>query len=54
MRELLLSFNSEEATLKSHPPYMVDWFRVDVGDDYPGVDRVTGWYNRNLRIFANI
>ncbi len=54
LRELLLHFNSEEAALKSHAPYTVDWFRVGVGGEYPGVDRVTGWYNRNLRIFANI
>ena len=54
LRELLLGFNSEEAVLKNHGPSMVDWFRVGVGDDYPGVDRVTGWDNRNLRIFANI
>lgn len=28
----------------------------DVGDDdeYPGVDATTAWYNRNLRIFANL
>jgi pheromone shutdown protein TraB len=24
------------------------------GDEYPGVDAKTAWYNRNLRIFANL
>jgi hypothetical protein len=28
--------------------------KVGAGDDYPGADWVTGWYNRNLRIFANL
>lgn len=32
----------------------MDWFKVGEGDEYPGVDRVTAWYNRNLRIFANL
>jgi len=54
LREILLQANSEENILKGHGHYLVDWFKVGVGSEYPGVDWVTGWYNRNLRIFANL
>ena len=53
LRETLLYVNSEENVLRSHGFYLVDWFRTGEGDYYPGADQVTGWYNRNLRIFAN-
>lgn len=52
--EALLHFNSEDRVMKSHGLYLVDWFRTGEGEYYPGADQVTGWYNRNLRIFANI
>jgi hypothetical protein len=32
----------------------VETLKVGIGDEYPGVDSKTAWYNRNLRIFANI
>jgi hypothetical protein len=54
LREILLRANSEEHILKGHGHYLVDWFKVGVGNEYPGVDWVTAWYNRNLRIFANL
>lgn len=34
--------------------YLVESFKAGVGDDYPGVDSKIAWYNRNLRIFANL
>lgn len=54
LREILLRANAEDRALKLHGAYLVDDFMVGVGDEYPGADRVTGWYNRNLRIFANL
>ncbi len=54
LRELLLRANAEQAILQSHGAYLVDWFKIGAGHEYPGVDWVTAWYNRNLRIFANL
>ena len=55
LRETLLRGNSEDEILKGHGAYLVDYFKIGVGNEYPGVDWVTGWwYNRNLRIFANL
>ena len=54
LRENLLCGNSEDHILKGHGAYLVDWFKVGMGNEYPGVDWVTAWYNRNLRIFANL
>jgi hypothetical protein len=54
LRETLLLGNAEENLLQSHGTYLVDWFKVGVDNQYPGVDLITAWYNRNLRIFANL
>ena len=32
----------------------MDRFKVGVGDEYIGADWATAWFNRNLRIFANL
>ncbi|MBN2385827.1 MAG: hypothetical protein JXB85_02320 [Anaerolineales bacterium] len=54
LREILAISNAEENAWKSHGPYLVDGFKVGEGHAYPGADWVTAWYNRNLRIFANL
>ncbi len=54
LRETLLLCNAEASILDEHGPYLVDWFKVGQGNEYPGVDWVTAWYSRNLRIFANL
>jgi hypothetical protein len=54
LREILLQTNAEEAILRGHGHYLVDRFKVGEEGAYPGVDWVTAWYNRNLRIFANL
>lgn len=54
VREILLRANAEEVIVRGHGHYLVDGFKVGVGSEYPGVDWVTNWYNRNLRIFANL
>jgi Family of unknown function (DUF5694) len=54
LRETLLRMNSEEEILTSHSTYLCGPFKVGVGHEYPGVDFVCAWYNRNLRIFSNL
>lgn len=34
--------------------YLIGGVKVAADGAYPGADRTTGWFNRNLRIFANI
>jgi hypothetical protein len=52
--EFLIRMNAEATILRGHGHYLVDWFKIGEGANYPGVDQITGWYNRNLRIFANL
>lgn len=54
LREMFLNGNSEGSVLNGHGIYLVDFFKIGVGDEYPGVDEVTAWYSRNLKIFANL
>lgn len=54
IRETLLLANREESIWQSHHPYLVGLFKIGAGNEYPGVDFVTAWYSRNLRIFANL
>ena len=54
VREMLLLGNREESIWRSHHSYLVGPFKIGVATEYPGVDYVTAWYSRNLRIFANL
>ena len=54
VRQTLRELNQPSTILEWHGVYLVDHFKVGVGHDYPGVDAATAWYNRNLRIFANL
>jgi hypothetical protein len=54
IRETLLRCNHEQVLLEDHGFYLTGWFKIGVGHEYPGVDWVTAWYSRNLRIFANL
>lgn len=54
LRETLLELNQLPNILAMHGHYLVDHFKVGTRHEYPGVDVVTAWYNRNLRIFANL
>lgn len=54
LRDHLLYLNEPEQILRSHGQYLIGNFEVGIGDEYPGVDSKTAWYNRNLRIFANV
>ncbi len=54
LREHLIWLNHPEQVLRSHGQYLIDNFAVGSDSEYPGVDSRTAWYNRNLRIFANL
>jgi len=54
LRETLVRCNREQVLLENHGLYLTGWFKIGVTHEYPGVDWVTAWYSRNLRIFANL
>ena len=59
LTETFLQMNTEERLLQGHGHYLVGAFEVGdpnggANEHYPGADSTTGWYNRNLRIFANL
>jgi hypothetical protein len=54
IRQSLIEANREDEVLRSHGAYLVREFKVGEGEEYPGADSKTAWYNRNLRIFANL
>lgn len=51
--ENLRFMNEPENILRAHEPYAVQ-ATVGAGDGYPGARVVGDWYERNLRIFANL
>ncbi len=51
----LLHLNSPARVRLGHGHYLVGAFKAATADAYPGADHLTGWwYNRNLRIAANV
>ncbi|MDX1569865.1 MAG: DUF5694 domain-containing protein [Xanthomonadales bacterium] len=53
--ETFLAMNDPERLLVGHGHYLLQAIALGEGDEYVGADLVSGWwYNRNLRIFANI
>jgi hypothetical protein len=55
LRDTLLLLNSETALRTSHGQYFIGGFQLVKGEEYPGPDHLAGfWYDRNLRIFANV
>ena len=53
--ETFLYMNSPERLALGHGHYLVGAFKAADGTEYPGADHLSGWwYNRNLRIFANL
>lgn len=55
LRDYLLYLNAPQRIVAGHGIYLVGGFKVVQGDAYPGPDFTSGWwYNRNLRIFANL
>jgi hypothetical protein len=55
LADYLLYLNSPERVALGHGHYLVGAFKAGDGRAYPGADHLSGWwYNRNLRIFANL
>jgi hypothetical protein len=54
LREYLRFLNAPERVTASHGSYLEGRFRVGRDTDYTGPDDATSWYNRNLRLFANV
>lgn len=47
--------NSPGRLALGHGHYLVGAFKAGDGTEYPGADHLSAWwYNRNLRIFANL
>jgi hypothetical protein len=55
LREKLLRGHQPERLRRDHMAYSVGFFKFDgEAGGYTGADFVSGWYNRNLRIFRNL
>jgi len=54
LRATLLHLNDPQRVLQSHGQYVIGNFEVGTANEYPGADAKTAWFNRNLRIFANL
>jgi hypothetical protein len=51
---MLYKMNSPELTKLAHAFYFRVFAPIVKGSNYAGVDLISGWYHRNLRIFANL
>lgn len=54
LKDHLLYLNTEESQMLNLGLYLFGSFRLAANDEYVGADGVMWWYNRNLRIFANL
>ena len=55
LADFLLYMNQPERLLRSHGAYLTGTFEASAAqDDWWGVDAMSFWWNRNLRIFSNI
>ena len=52
--EMLYNMNLPAYIWKAHLPYIAYIVPVAEGNTYAGADMVATWYQRNIRIFANI
>ena len=53
IREIYKVINDQRRINESHGAYMM-MSRIGKGKEYPGVDLLADWYERNLKIFSNI
>lgn len=51
---MLYWMNESENLQKAHIPYIEFFAPIVAGEDYAGADMLARWYQRNLRIFANL
>lgn len=54
LNDYLKYLNNPKSRLKSHQAYLTNTVLTGAGDLYIGADIVARWYQRNLKIFANI
>jgi len=54
LKRSLQRVNSDEADYLFHGHYLIGSYKYAAGNQYPGADNLTGWYNRNLRILSNV
>ena len=54
IEDSLVWLNDPKRLAAAHGRNLVGEFDVGEGDEYPGADALTGWYNRHLRMFANL
>jgi hypothetical protein len=54
LKQHLYLINNETADYLFHGHYLIGSFKYAADGQYPGADNLTGWYNRNLRILANV
>jgi hypothetical protein len=52
--DMLYQLNRPETLRATHWPYTTYFLPIVEGDDFAGADLVAGWYQRNLRIYANL
>jgi len=50
----LVWLNEPRRIANSHGRNLVGEFDLGDGEEYPGADALTGWYNRHLRMFAKL
>lgn len=51
---VLYQMNRPDVLARAHWPYVDLMLAMVAGDDYAGPEVVAGWYERNLKIFANL
>lgn len=51
--KILREYNSPHSIAENHQLYL-DFTAVGAGDTYIGAEVLAGWYDRNIRIFANL
>ena len=52
--DMLYNMNRPDMLPYAHQPYIEVFVPIVEGDDYAGADMVAIWFQRNLRIFANL
>jgi len=54
IEDSLVWLNEPRRVANAHGRNLVGEFDLGEGEDYPGADALTHWYNRHLRMFANL
>lgn len=54
LKDALYYQNTPERLNLGFGHYLIGDIKVAADGQYPGADAVTGWFNRNIRIFANL